>query len=189
MRASLRHRDDDDRGAVLVEAAFVLPIVVVLVFTVIEFGFLFASKSTTVSSSRDGARFGSANFAVAANKAQAANAIRDVVVKDLKGRTGLDTPTFMYVYKADTNGQPLGGAGYASCTASCWSYRWNGTNFIRQGTSPGWTTPGACLPALDSIGVTIQMRHNYLTQIIGSNLTFEEHTVLQLEPLPTNQCA
>ncbi|MGZ4681772.1 MAG: TadE/TadG family type IV pilus assembly protein [Acidimicrobiales bacterium] len=47
-----------DRGAVLVEAAFVLPVMLFLAMAVLEFGYLQLRQSQLSSASRDGARTG-----------------------------------------------------------------------------------------------------------------------------------
>ena len=53
-------RQRGQQGAVLVEAALVLPIMILVVMGIIEFGFAFASSTTTTGSSRSGARLGAA---------------------------------------------------------------------------------------------------------------------------------
>ena len=104
-----------DRGVALVEAVFVLPVVLTVVFAIFEFGLLFAAQSTTNSATRDGVRFGSADFAVAATKQASADAIALTVAKDLGARTNLDTPIKLWIYKADANGFPSTG-NFSSCT-------------------------------------------------------------------------
>src|SRR3954447_13278581 len=102
-------RCSGDRGVVLVEAVFVLPVVIFVVFAIFEYGLLFAAQSTTQSATRDGVRFGSANFAVSGSNQAAADAIANAVATDLGARTKLDTPLKLYVYKADDDGVPDGG--------------------------------------------------------------------------------
>lgn len=46
------------RGAALVEFAIVLPLLLALVFGIIEFGFLFYNKAMLTNASREGARLG-----------------------------------------------------------------------------------------------------------------------------------
>jgi hypothetical protein len=96
-----------DRGVVLVEAVFVLPVVIFVVFAIFEFGLLFAAQSTTNSATRDGVRFASANFAVSGSNQAAADSIAAAVANDLGARTNLDTPVQLLIYKADADGLPL----------------------------------------------------------------------------------
>jgi Flp pilus assembly protein TadG len=185
-----RARFSGDEGAVLVEAVFIFPIVFFITMAILEYGMLFAAQSTTQSSTRDGARFASANFAVAGSNQAAADEVKDAVEQDLTARTGYDTPIQLLIYKADSSGNPSGS--FASCTASCYHYTWNGTQFVADLGSPGWTNPQACITtpdSIDSIGVYVELRHNFITTAFGSSQTLKEHTVTRLEPLPSIQCA
>lgn len=196
-----RRRGRPDDGAVLVEAAFVLPVFLLLIFGVIEWGLFFAGSATTTSSAREGSRYGSANFAVSANKQTAADAIKDLVQKDLTALTGQDKPVRLFIYKADPNGRPNTG-NFASCTADCYRYNWNGSAFVLDPGSPGWSSPSACLtvivnnvvthPPLDTIGVYVEVTHTYvsgfLTSIVGATTTISEHATTRIEPLPQTQC-
>ena len=53
----------------------------------------------------------------------------------------------------------------------------------------GWAAPDACGAAVDSIGVFVQVQHEYLADMFGSTRTVTGHTVMRLEPLPTDQCS
>lgn len=195
MRAARSGRDD---GAVMVEAVFVLPVVLFIVFAIIEFGLLFAAQSTTNSSTRNGARFGSATFAVSGDKKAAADAIAQSILDDLGARTNLDTPIQLLIYKAADDGNPAGGT-FSNCTDRCFHYIWSGSAWTFDPASPKWLDPSACIiqdsnnpnagvNALDSIGVYVELSHSYITGVIGSSQTIKEHTVSRLEPLPLSQC-
>ena len=184
-------RCSGDSGAVLVEAAFIFPVVFFISMAILEYGMLFAAQSTTQSSTRDGARFASANFAVAGSNQAAADEVKDAVSQDLSARTGYDTPIQMLVYKADTNGNPVSGT-LASCSASCYHYTWDGTQFVYDAASPAWTNPQACINnpnPIDSLGVYVELQHNFITSAFGSSRVLKEHTVTRLEPLPSIQCS
>jgi hypothetical protein len=194
-----RSRLQDDRGVVLVEAVFILPVVIFVVFAIFEFGLLFAAQSTTNSATRDGVRFGSANFAVSGSNQAAADAVAAAVAKDLNARTNLDTPIQLLIYKADASGGPMGG--FTSCTADCYRYTWDGTAWVFDDTyaTKRWTKVSACividpnnpnagLNTLDSIGAYLEVSHAYITGAFGSSQLIKEHTVSRLEPLPGSQC-
>ena len=55
-----------------------------------------------------------------------------------------------------------------------------------------WTLVDACSTEgsrhIDDIGVMVEVDHENLTGVIGSNRLIRERTVLRLEPLPTTQC-
>lgn len=183
-----------DRGVVLVEAVFVFPIVLLIVFAIFEYGLLFAAQSTTNSATRNGARFGSANFAVSGSKQAAADAVAQAVADDLSARTNLDTPVQLLVYKANPDGLPDGG--FTSCMSNCYRYTWNGSGwtFDIAYTPKRWLLVSACidtkngLNTLDSIGTYLEVNHSYITGAFGSTQLIKEHTVSRLEPLPLSQC-
>ena len=190
----LRRAED---GSVLVESAFVFPIAILMTFAVIEFGLVFASVSTTTASSRDGARFASANFATSSDKVSAADDIKDAVKLDLEGLTGLGTPETLWIYRADpasTAGEPVGGPGFSSCNTDCFRYSWNGSDFVATGGA-NWLSPDACenigLPGtdVDQIGVSVTVEHKMISKLFASTRTLREHTTLLLEPLPIEDCS
>ena len=182
-----------DGGATLVEAAIVLPVLFLVLLAVVEFGMLFSTTSTTTSSTRDGARYATAHYAVRSDKVAVGAEIRDVVVGDLKALTGMATPVRMWVYKAGADGLPA--TNPTTCATNCLRYSWNsatGTFDYDVGSSP-WTAIDACVtvasPRLDDLGVMVEVDHETFTGVIGSGVkTIKERTVLRLEPLPTTQC-
>ena len=186
LRAS--NRLTGDRGVVLVEAVFIFPVVFFIVMAIIEYGLLFAGQSTTQSSTREGARFAAANFAVGADKRVASDQVMTAVTQDLGALTGYDTPIQLLVYKADNDGNPVSGT-LSACTLSCFHYTWNGTTFVYDLGSPTWLDPKACVGSqLDSVGIYVEVQHNYVTGAFGSSILLKEHTVSRLEPLPLVQC-
>ncbi len=188
-----RRRARGHRGAVLVEAVFALPILFGLTFAVIEFGMYFSSSSTTISSTRDGARYATAHFATRADKLAVGDDIKAVVEDDLAALTGQGTPTQMWIYKATASGMPAGGL---ECTSDCMRYTWDDVNDefdYQAGSSSLWTVVDACSttlsPAVDDVGVMVEVRHSLITGVIGNaDKTIRERTALRLEPLPTHQC-
>ena len=59
MRRSSRASSEKDRGAVMVEAIVILPLLILLVLGISEFGFIFRSTITIASTSRSAARVSS----------------------------------------------------------------------------------------------------------------------------------
>src|SRR5689334_11762675 len=101
-----------DDGSAVVEAAIVLPVVVLLIFGIVEIGFLFRSATIVSTSSRNGARLASAQYGsqkTLANQNSLMDNVRLTVEKDLTSRAGVDTPVVMWIYKADANGNPPSG--------------------------------------------------------------------------------
>lgn len=187
-----RLRARRERGATLIEAAFVTPVVFLCLFGVIEIGVAMSSVSTTASASREGARYAAANFAVAAVKLDVAEEIADLVRRDLNSLTGLADPQVLWIYRADaTTGDPILGAGFSSCNSSCYRFTWDGANdeWVYDTSSPGWALPDACVAdgGIDTVGVYVQTRHHALTGFIDDR-TIREHVNIRLEPLPSEQC-
>lgn len=73
-----RGRELDDRGVVAVEFALVLPILVVLLFTIVTAGSIYVDQMHLQSAARDAARVGSLDPTVACDVARAELAGNDV---------------------------------------------------------------------------------------------------------------
>jgi hypothetical protein len=186
------------RGAVLVEAALVLPVMILIVVGILEFGLLFTTYSTTTASTRSGARLAATSYAQAGTVASAQN----IALEQISLATAADlevlnngTPVGMAVYKVNpssTDGSPYGGfpgpnmAG--GCTSECIRYSYNpGTQTFTK-VSGSWLSPDACGTTVDSIGVFVQSEHDYITGFFGQTRSVDGHTVMRLEPLPNDQC-
>lgn len=186
------------RGAVLVEAALVLPVMILIVVGILEFGLLFTSYSTTTASTRSGARLAATNYAPAGAVVTAQrDALTQIALStsaDLKVLNN-GVPIGMVVYKvstSSTDGAPTGGFPGANmaggCTSDCVRFAWNPANQRMEYASGTWATPDACGTTVDSIGVFVQSRHEFLTGFFGRTRLVNGHTVMRLEPLPTDQC-
>lgn len=189
----LRRRTD--RGSILVESVFVFPIVIILTFAVIEFGLAFATTSTSTASSRTGARYASAKFAVESDKQAVADEIALEVEQELGALTELGTPQTLWIYRVDpasTDGAPIGGFG-GTCTTDCFRYTWTGSSFVPV-VGSSWNDPDACENSavagvdVDTIGVRVEVAHAMITGFFGSTFDIKEHTTLLLEPLPSEDC-
>ena len=182
----------------MVEAALVLPVIVLLVLGILEFGLLFTSYSTTTASSRSGARLAATEYSQAgsASDAQelARTAIAAATAADLQVLNNA-TPIGMAIYRVDASsgdGAPSGGfpgpAMTGGCSSDCIRFAWNPATDAMDYVSGSWTDADACGIDVDSIGVYVQVRHDYITGVFGSERTVGGHTVMRLEPLPTDAC-
>lgn len=186
-----RTADESQRGATLIEAAIVMPLVFLITLAVLEFGLAFATISTTTSASRDGARYATTFFATKPDKLAVSHEIREVVERDLGSLTSA-TPRWLWIYKATPSGEPIGGR---ECTTDCFRFEWNSSagGFVyRSDLSNPWSLVNACFSmanTIDEVGVMVEVDHHLLTTAIGRGVrTIRERTVLRLEPLPTYQC-
>ena len=188
MRRVVAVRAERDRGAAAVEAAIVTPLVMLLIFGIVELGFFFKDYLGASSAIRAGVRLASANpryydyaQATADNVQRSGSAIDYATVQQL------------WVYKANSNNDyPEGFGGFTDCT-TCTKFQWDGSAFVP--THSGWpaNTQVACVGPggpPDRIGVYIKMRHDAITGFVYDTLTIEEHVVMSLEPIPyTSGCS
>jgi hypothetical protein len=185
-------RASGDRGAALLEAAIILPFLVVMVFGIVELGFLFRSATVVNTSTRSGARLVASQYGSATSGLSQANVMDNAaltVEKDLASRGGSDTPDQLWIYQAGANGFPMGKSDFSSCTAPCFIYTWDSgnDNFVRQ--SGSWPLPLVCGTTHDSVGVYVRLSHAPIgfTNFLG-DLTVNEKTVMRLEPPSPNSC-
>jgi hypothetical protein len=185
-----RHpRARGERGTALVEAAFVLPVVIIVALGIIELGLLFRSASVTTASSRSGARLASASYGntpvasinCTATPTSTPCQVAKTVESDLNGLQAWATPLEMWIYKS-ASGDPAGG----TCGTNCMKFTWSSGAFVY--TSGTWTTPDACGAAIDSVGVVVKVKHNSLTGV-GISRNIQQKTVMRLEPKPFGVCA
>lgn len=188
MRKRLRVGRRGDRGSALVESAFVFPVVIILLFGIVEVGYLFRSASMITGASRAGARLASAQYGAAfGNSSQertVADAAAGAVASELLSKGVTDTPQTLWIYRADANGNTDAG-NMTSCNTNCFRYSWNaGTkSWTFVTSSPGWASPDACGQVLDYVGVYIVMRHDPLAAPASLAVrTLERKTVMRLEP-------
>jgi hypothetical protein len=181
----------------MVEAAIVMPLLMLLVFGIIEWGLAFLSATSTNSAARSGARTGSA---LTFNTNYATQAVA-AVEQNLRGALPFATPLEVWVYRvqapanpasptpAEQTGYPFGQTSWV-CGADCIKYTWDGNNFVyASGTWPAANQIACGTPTnFDSIGVYLKVRHNFVTNFFGASKVIAEHTVMRLEPQPLTSC-
>lgn len=183
----------------MVEAALILPVMVLLVLGIMEFGLLFTSYSTTTAASRSGARLAATAYSQAGDsttaQASAATQIAAATAADLEVLNNGE-PTGMVIYRVNpssTNGAPVGGFPGANlaggCTTDCIRFTWDAAAGAFTRTSGSWPAVDACGVDVDSVGVFVQSRHSYISGLLGQTRDVEGHTVMRLEPLPSDQCS
>jgi TadE-like protein len=194
-------RAGDERGAVLVEAALVTPLLFLLLFGVIEFGYAFYGKLTVNNMSVVGARAasGSANDVLADDQ---------VLVSVAGANTGISTSDIqlVVVYRATgpSDRVPTGclTASVTNTSSVRGCNRYVSSDLARPSTDFGCVGPPG--PALkvdrfwcptdrkyallgapgppDYIGVYVKANHRNLTGVLGGSVTFTTDTVMRIEP-------
>jgi hypothetical protein len=181
-----RRRRPGDRGSILVEAAFVLPICVFIMFGIIEYGMMFKDSLTATAAVRDGTRIG---VTQARNPSYVTNVQAKVKETLLRALPGTQIQ-YLTIFKADPiTGAPTGG-GYESCSTDCSRFTFSAGNWVSAGGS-GWAASSqkACggPTTTDYLGVYVRIQHAYFTGLFGSARSLRSTSVLRLEPLPSAQ--
>jgi len=180
------NRTSGERGAAAVEAAIVTPLVLALVFGIIELGFVFKDYVAAGGAVRAGVRIASANPRTSTYATLAASSVART-----GGAMNLRDVQQLWVYKVDTvTDKPIGFTDFANCTV-CVKFRWdNGTKAFVV-TSDNWpaSTQNACSSRSlggppDRIGVYVQLKHDSLTGLVFDTMNISESSILTLEPMP-----
>jgi len=193
-----------ERGAVLVEAAIIAPILIALVFGTMEMGYAYYGKLTVEHMSIAGARAGSGN----AND-YLADYNTLLAVKDAKTGMGTSAITKIVIYRATGPGDRVPSACKSAAVTNTTSVRgcnyYTGSDLSRPSTDfgcvgpPGptnkidqyWcpTTRKAALLGTnptkgppDYLGVYVEGVHQNLVGLFGNSFTFTNDTVIRIEP-------
>ncbi len=190
---SLRRRADSERGASLIEAALVVPLLILLAFGAAEFGFVFLDFLNVSSAAREGARVGSA-------VGDAFDADTLILGAIAEATADLDNSTIeaIWVFAAKANGDPVdpcvvdSSLNYFTCSGSTNNtniYDAAGNKLIGSWGSTGRrVTVGLNCPAVpaecpDRLGVRVVFTHQYITGFLSFPTgPFSEDAVFQLEP-------
>ncbi len=200
-----RRSADAVRGQGLVEFALIIPVFLLLVLGILEFGFIFDQQITLGYATREGARSGAAFGAGNGTTMVCADVDKNIIAavqRVLKGpgsRLTLAASTRIQIYKATSSGTVSGG------NVNTWDYTpgagpsVDGQALDFSPSSVNWSacaprkTDGTVLSPPDSIGVSIV--HNYdfvtpLSAVVGffgpdgpASLTISDRTVMALNPI------
>jgi Flp pilus assembly protein TadG len=171
-----------------VEAAIVTPLVLALLFGIVELGFVFKDYLAVAGSVRAGVRMASASPRTSTFAQAAANRVAKA-----GGAMNFKDVQQMWVYKVDprTN-KPIGFSDFSNCSV-CVKFRWDvGTKaFVKL--SDNWlaSSQNACSSSSlggppDRVGVYLQLRHDAFTKFVFSSVNVSEASILTLEPMPVS---
>ena len=209
-RRRLGARALGERGAVVVEAALVTPLLMALLLGIIEVALLMKDDVALTSAVRNGGRTASANAGAGpggvdeggdcispcspANVPKfaqmAANAIQSAGSALPK-----DSIKELWVYKANDKGYPgANGSTEMVCGTNCVKFKWIPNRTVPQFRyqSGTWTSSqvNACANnSPDSVGIYMRAQHDFLTGFFTNHVDIEDHAVFAFEPLPTLTCA
>lgn len=203
MRTGLPHYNaSPQRGSTLVEAALVAPVFFMLIFGILEFGFLFKDRLTTDNAARVGAR--SASVAGAADEADF------IILQSVAhGLNTMDPSQInrVIIYKADNPDDPVPPLCLTSGSQSgpvdyCNSYQpaaFAQEFYASDGTEndyfgcvtatsadrfwcPGDRDVSLAAPPPDYVGVYVETSHAFITGFFGDGKTLSQTAVVRLEP-------
>lgn len=201
-------RPASERGAVAVEAALVIPILMLLVFGIIEMSLLLRDSLAVTSSVRAGGRVASALAGAGpagtneggdctapctpANAPMLAQMAANAV-QTSGSALPEDSVQELWVFRANPQGFP-GAAGSTAwtCTVNCVRFRWVPARDQFRYLSGNWASAGinACVNSSpDSVGIYLRARHDFITGLFGAGLDISDSAVFTFEPLPALTCA
>lgn len=174
------HLRDAERGATLVEFAFVLPILLLIAIGLIELGLAFRSYITMGSAAKEGAR-------VAAFVGDDIDADCDVV-QAIVGELGveIDLLDHMEIYQVDANGDPV------PSKINTYSFDFTGSGDITDcadwDSTVNWPSTDRQVligsTALDVVGIRVVSTHRWVSQFppFTGQFIVDENTIIRLEP-------
>ncbi len=180
-------RRQGERGATIVEAAFVFPLLFLAIFALVEFGFAFKDWLTVSTAAREGARAGATfgsdiqtdmEILRAVERTMELAAIGEgtrVTVFDPLGTN----PSTQYTYDPGAHGlSPL--PGELTCD---WDPCPNPDRPLDY-TQPNWNPPNrdVSAPFTERIGVQVDFTHNWLTSLFFGTSDFTTAIDFQIEP-------
>jgi Flp pilus assembly protein TadG len=173
-----------ERGSAAVEAAIVTPLVMALLFGIVELGFVFKDYLAVTGAVRAGARIASA---------MPRNSTFSQVAADTVAATGgamnFKNVKQLWVYKVDpTTDKPVGFTDFSNCTV-CVKFQWDAGTKAFVLTSDNWpaTSQSACTGAAgppERIGVYLKLKHDAFTKFVFGTINIAEGSILTFEPLP-----
>ncbi len=197
----ITRRKEREQGAALVEMAMVLPLLVLLVFGIVEFGLAFNKRLTVGNASQSAARVGSA----IANNEYADISLLESLEQGLIAlpNAGQDVVKTVHVYEANSAGNPVGGCPSTTCNVYTYSYNPSGCNWTPcpdpdppvnfDVSTLSWSPEdrSATVGSLDVLGVRVFFSHTWITGGFplgdvtcsgGTTDCWQDTAIMRLEP-------
>lgn len=179
----------NEEGATLVEMAFVLPLLILLIFGSLEFGLAFKERLTIASAANSGARTG----ATMGNRAEADIQILEAIEVGLYDQIDIGVIVSVEIFNADPNtGVNVGPSNFYQFDGLDPTCKWIPCPDPTHGSFvgfPGWdpTTRDTTLDptggGLGVLGVEVIYHHTPITNILTYlDRDFTERALVRLEP-------
>jgi Flp pilus assembly protein TadG len=174
----------------LVETAIVLPVIMLLLFGVIEYSSAYNDSSVVADATRQGGRVASTlgGQLSASGTTPVNQQVTDTVASALKALPA-DAPKTLWIYEANNNGFPLPSTqtSMGTCSTNCFRYTWNSTSKSWTYVAGSWAVSAqqVCTPPLDQVGIWVKIDHAFVTGLFGATLNLDDHAVFRFEPSPS----
>lgn len=182
------------RGQAMVEFAFIIPVLMLVLMTVLEFGFVFSHHVTMEYATREGARMGAAlangsvTFACKDVDDQVVAAVQRVLTAS-GSQIDINQIGEIRIYKSDA-------AGHEQGPVNVWALgkgpKVDGEQLLFKQQSANWdacSRNNAGFGATDSIGISVAYRYRYVTPLgnllglVGDPaIAMTDRTVMALNP-------
>lgn len=184
-----------ERGAVLVEFAMVMTLLLTMGLGIYEFGFAWRSAASVTSGSRSAARTVSSLATDDSADYQALSSIRS----DLQASGLLSKLQLVVIYKSTTadGDVPAACMTNTSTGALCDIYTGDQVRTMLESDfstttgclSSGMTVANYCpnvrnpiMASADYVGVWVKVRHDYQTGLFGAGIDITKYAVMRVEP-------
>lgn len=196
-------------GAVAVETALVMPLILAVLFGIVEVSLLLRDHVAVTSAVRVGSRIASASAdagpgvcetgALAPPCTSTSSPALAQAAADAIQRAGSAMPKdsidHILVYKANAEGFP-GAAGNTTMPSSCdgipscvrFVWRDSANAFRYAGGSWDSKSINACVNESDTLGVHLQATHTFITGMLGASVGLADRSVMKFEPLSEDSC-
>jgi Flp pilus assembly protein TadG len=194
--STVARRRHDERGTALIELTIVVPILVLVVFGIIEFGTAWGNKLKVETAARGGARVGSALGATRLADYNLLQSVRSVLSDN-----GLENVDYVVVFKTTSaNGAiPSGCSGATPVSQSGKCNVYTGSQLSSLSPSQFSGTTACDTTALDKywcptarqsvqhlgpdyLGVWVKSNSSTLTNLFSTPLGLESRAVMRIEP-------
>jgi hypothetical protein len=198
-----------ERGAVAVEAALVMPLVLAVLLGLVEVSLLIRDHVAVTSAVRVGSRIASASAdagpgvcesgpeappCTSTSSPALAQAAADAIQRAGSAMPS-DSIDHILVYKANPQGYP-GAAGSTTMPSSCsgvpdcvrFVWRDSANAFRYAGGAWDSKSINACVNQSDTLGVHLQATHTFVTGMFGASVGVADRSVMKFEPLSEDSC-
>ena len=185
-----KRRDGRDRGAVMVEMAIVVPIFILLVFGMLEFGLAFKNKLSMAHAANQATR----RATVLGNEASADIEILEAFEQGLVGAASTDSIVYVDIYRANDDGTKDVWDRYVYDTVTVPGCSWDPCPDLAIVDPVVYGSPEDYPPCardisldpsdgVDTVGVDVEYTHTWVTGVLGfSQETWHETAAGRMEP-------